>query len=266
MIDAVRLLGSLLQQGTAPSAQDRLQNAARRGTGGPLDQLGGGLSQMLGGLFSQGGGQGQGKGGFGEMLGSATGMAKRAAHAPVQETQRNNPAAIGGLGAIAGALLGGGRGAVGGGALALLGSLAYGALQKQGMFGGTDAALPGYDNPGDVQRKAMLMLRAMIQAAKADGQIDGQEMQRIMGKLTDAGENDEARQLVLAEMSKPVDVEGLAREARDPQEAAELYAASLMSIVVDSEAERDYLARLATELKLSPEATGHIHTTLGTAA
>lgn len=52
----------------------------------------------------------------------------------------NYPLAIGGLGALAGALLGGGRGAVGGGVLAVLGSLAYSALSKQGGEQGTEAA------------------------------------------------------------------------------------------------------------------------------
>lgn len=261
MIDAVKLLGSLLQQGAAPGARDRLRNAAQRGTGGPLDQLGS-LPQMLGGLLGQAGGKGK----TNDLLGSAAEMARRAAQSPVEETKRNNPAALGGLGAIAGALLGGGRGAVGGGALALLGSLAYAALQKQSTFGTTPAALPGTEDEASLQRKAMLLLRAMIQAAKADGQIDGQEMQRILGKLTEAGENDEARQLVLQEMGRPVDAEALAREARDPQEAAEVYAASLMAIVVDSVAERDYLSRLATALALPPEAVRHIHATLGAAA
>ena len=76
-------------------------------------------------------------------------------------------------------------------------------------------------------------------------QIDGEEMQRIMGRLAEAGEDDDARQMVLQEMSRPVDIAGLAAEARDPQEAAEIYAASLLAITVDSQAERDYLARLA---------------------
>jgi uncharacterized membrane protein YebE (DUF533 family) len=263
MIDAVKLLGSLLQQGATPAAQDRLHNAVQRGTGGPLDQAGGGLADLLGGLFGQGGPGGAGRG-FGEMLGSVTEMAKRAAQAPVEETQRNNPAAVGGLGAIAGALLGGGRGAVGGGVLAVLGSLAYAALQQQGAPGDANrAAAPAYDDPGRLQRKAMLLLRAMIQAAKADGQIDGEEMSRIMGRLAEAGETDDARQIVLQEMSRPVDVAGLAAEARDGQEAAEVYAASLMAITIDSQAERDYLARLATALKLPPQAAAHIQAKLG---
>jgi uncharacterized membrane protein YebE (DUF533 family) len=253
MIDAVKLLGSLLQQGAAPAAQDRLHSAVQRGTGGPLDQAGGGLADMLGGLFGQGG-AGGGRG-FGELLGSATDLAKRAAQAPVEETKANNPAAVGGLGAIAGALLGGGRGAVGGGVLAVLGSLAYAALQNQG-------AAPEQPDETRLQQKAMLLVRAMIQAAKADGQIDAEEMSRIMGRLAEAGETDDARQLVLRAMSQPVDIAGLATEARDAQEAAEVYAASLMAITVDSPAERDYLARLAAALKLPPEAVAHIQAKL----
>ena len=252
MIDAVKLLGSLLQQGATPAAPDRLQNAVHRGTGGPLDQAGGGLADMLGGLFNQGGAGGRG---FGEMLGSVTDLAKRAAQAPVEETKANNPAAVGGLGAIAGALLGGGRGAVGGGVLAVLGSLAYAALQNQG-------AAPAQPDEARLQQKAMLLVRAMIQAAKADGQIDAEEMARIIGRLAEAGETDDARQMVLRAMSQPVDIAGLAAEARDPQEAVEVYAASLMAITVDSQAERDYLARLAAALKLPAEAVAHIQAKL----
>jgi uncharacterized membrane protein YebE (DUF533 family) len=64
-------------------------------------------------------------------------------------------------------------------------------------------------------------------------------------------------------MSRPVDVAGLAAAAHDPQEAAEIYAASLLAITVDSQAERDYLARLAVALRLPPEAVTHIQAKLG---
>lgn len=256
MIDAVKLLGSLLQQGATPAAQDRLHAAVQRGTGGPLDQAGGGVAELLSGLFGQIGAGGAGRG-FGEHLASVTELAKRAAQAPIEETRANNPAALGGLGAIAGALLGGRRGAVGGGVLAVLGSLAYAALQNQGT--------PPSTAPDEarLQHKAMLLLRAMIQAAKADGQIDAEEMTRIMGRLAEAGETDDARQLVLHAMSQPVDIAGLAAEARDVQEAAEIYAASLLAITVDSPAERNYMAGLAAALALPPEAVAHIQARLG---
>jgi uncharacterized membrane protein YebE (DUF533 family) len=67
-------------------------------------------------------------------------------------------------------------------------------------------------------------------------------------------------------MGGPVDVEGLAAAARNPKEAAEIYAASLMAIEVDTQAERDYLARLAAALGLARPTVDHIHQSLGVAA
>ena len=185
--------------------------------------------------------------------------------------------AVGGLGALAGTLLGGGRGAVGGGLLAVLGSLAYSALQSSGGGAATPAAAPtgstgGYARPGatplaemtqaDVQRTSLLMLRSMIQAAKADGQIDAAEIERITGKI-DEEDAAEARAFVLEQMRGPPDVAGLVREVRSPVEAAQVYGAALIAIEVDTPAERDYLARLARELGLEPGTVAQLHTSFG---
>ena len=292
MFDAAKLLGTMLEHRSAPSASNRLGNALGQGGAGgsPLGQLlsqlgggssgGGGLGALLGGLTR--GSSGSAGGGLGGLLGALTGaggggagrpgaagmmggfadMLHRAANAPGQELGRNNPVAVGGLGALAGTLFGGGRGAVGGGLLAVLGSLAYSALQAGGQDSGA-AAAP--DTPEEVQHSATLALRAMIQAAKADGRLDTQEIERITGKLHEAGEDHEARDFVLREMRGPVDVDGLAAAARNPKEAAEIYTASLMAIEVDTEAERDYLARLAAALGLARPTVDHIHRSLGVA-
>jgi uncharacterized membrane protein YebE (DUF533 family) len=187
--------------------------------------------------------------------------------------------AVGGLGALAGALLGGGKGAVGGGMMAVLGSLAFSALQRasQPTTPGAAAAgaAPGGNGAGDavgdvmtagtedVHATATLLLRAMISAAKADGSIDQQEMDRILGKLKDAGSDPEARDFVLSEMRRPLDIDGLVADVKTPQQAAQVYAASLLAIDVDTPAEKDYLARLAQALRLPPQAAQHIHDSLG---
>jgi len=289
MFDATKLLGSMFESRAAPSAADRLNAAMHKGTGaGPLDQLlsqlagasaqSGGLGGLLGNLL---GGRTGGQGGMSDTLGGLADMARRAMSSPRQEFERNNPAAVGGLGALAGALLGGGRGAIGGGLMAVLGSLAYSALHGQGQGQGqgradappasagtgpsgqaTPASLPGYEDPANVQRKALLMLRAMIQAAKADGQIDANEMNRIVGRLDEAGEDHEARDFVLQQLRGPVDIDALARDVTSPQDAAEIYAASLMAIEVDTQAERDYLARLAGALNLSQSVADRIKDSL----
>jgi uncharacterized membrane protein YebE (DUF533 family) len=303
MFDATRLLGAMLEHRATPSAASRLGTALDRGArgGGPLQQLlsqlggvsssasgGGSLGSLLG--ASAGPGAALGGGGVGGVLGGLAEMARRAAASPRQEVGRNNPVAVGGLGALAGTLLGGGRGAIGGGLLALLGSLAYSALQADPRAdkGGEEVARasaqarglpPGagsgsapevagaaaLTDPEEVQRAATLALKSMIQAAKADGQIDGREIERITGRLDEAGEDPEARAFVLREMAGQADIEGLAREARTLKEAAEVYAASLMAIEVDTQAERDYLARLARELGLSQPTVAYIHESLGVA-
>ncbi|MBV1796892.1 tellurite resistance TerB family protein [Siccirubricoccus sp. G192] len=117
-----------------------------------------------------------------------------------------------------------------------------------------------------MQRKALLMLRAMIQAAKSDGQIDAREMERITSRLDEAGEDREARDFVLQQLRGPVDIDALARDVTSQQDAAEVYAASFMAIEVDTDAERDYLARLATALNLPREAVERIHASLNVPA
>lgn len=307
MFDATKLLGTLLEHRSAPSAGNRLGNALGQGGGGGalgqiLSQLGGGssgrggfggspgaasgggLGALLGGLGGSAGGGGlagllgtltggagtatgaAGRPGAAGMMGGLADMLHSATNAPGQELRRNNPVAVGGLGALAGTLLGGGRGAVGGGLLAVLGSLAYSALQAGGQGNAAAQAAAVHETPEQVQHSATLMLRAMIQAAKADGQLDAKEIERITGKLDEAGEDREARDFVLREMGAPLDVEGLARQARGPKEAAEVYAASLMAIEVDTQAERDYLARLAGALGLAQPTVEHIHQTLGVSA
>ena len=103
--------------------------------------------------------------------------------------------ALGGLGALAGALLGGGGksvgGALGGGVMALLGAMAYQALKGGGS---RQPEVPlGLLEPQtaaerqQLERHSEIVLKAMINAAKADGQIDQDEIQRIVGKLRKAG-------------------------------------------------------------------------------
>jgi uncharacterized membrane protein YebE (DUF533 family) len=266
MLNVRDLLGQLMQADMTNSTSNRVGHAL--GPGG-LSQPGNPIGDLLKSL--QGGsGQGQspGFGGLAEAAQSMFGDAK-------QSVQSGNPLAIGGLAALAGAILGGGggamRGALGGGALALLGSVAMSALKKY-QAGATPSSeqlakdaplgLRAPQTPAEeeeLDRKAGLVVRAMISAAKADGQIDGTELQRIVGKLQDAGADQEAREFVAAELRKPLDLEGLTREVRTPELAAEVYAASLLAIEVDTAAERDYLIRLASGLGLDRATVQRIH-------
>jgi uncharacterized membrane protein YebE (DUF533 family) len=161
--------------------------------------------------------------------------------------------------------------------MALLGSLALEALQGLGRqpAGSAPAArldeLPlGLRAPANaaeesaMESKAMVILKAMINAAKADGQIDDAEMQRILGKLEGAGADAEAREFVQVEMRRPFDSHGLP-EVSDAQTAVEVYAASVLAIAVDTPAEREYLRRLAQSLGLEEGIVQRLHATLGVA-
>jgi uncharacterized membrane protein YebE (DUF533 family) len=159
-----------------------------------------------------------------------------------------------------------------GGALALFDRVAMAALRQQARGPApTDAeAPPGLrpaHQPAEAERldqTATLILAAMINAAKADGGVDQEELQRIVGKLRAAGAEAEAVDFVLSELRKPMDLEGLIRQVPDRQVAVQLYAASLLAIEVDTAAERQYLRRLAHGLGLDASVVRCVHACLGT--
>ncbi len=195
-MDANKILGMLMQSGMARSGTSRAQRLAGSGQGG------GGLASIAGALL---GGGSQRGGGIADALLGGGGQGG------------------GGIADIAGALLGGGSGRAGGGvaasggAMAILSSLAGVAMQHFGSAQGS--AAPGlaeeaapYDT--DPDSRAMIMIRAMITAAKADGEIDPQEKQRILGRLEEAGADPDAQAFVQAEMAKPVDVDAIVERGR----------------------------------------------------
>jgi uncharacterized membrane protein YebE (DUF533 family) len=262
------LLGAVMQSGMTSSSHQRLQNAFGSGGGNLLESLGG----MLGGGQSSGGlggvlssMLGGGAGGVGGMLGDVLNQAGQAVGG------RQN-LALGGLGALAGALLGGGGkslgGALGGGVMALLGAMAFQALKGSGgrvpqvplglMEPQTDA------DRQELERHAELVLKAMINAAKADGQIDQGEIRRIAGKLQEVGLDAETQQYVMAEMQKPMETQALLAAAKgQPELAAEIYGASMLAIEVDTPAEKKYLDQLAAGLGIKAEVAQRIKDMVG---
>jgi uncharacterized membrane protein YebE (DUF533 family) len=270
MFDAKQLIGALLQGGMTGSSHGRIEHAlGEQGLGQP----GGTLSQIGGGALG-------GTAGAGGMLGGLAEMAKSMLGDAGRSLQSGNPAAVGGLGALAGALLGGGgrsvKGALGGGAMALLGSLALNALRNRagqlGMAGLSPSEIPvGLRGPSgaaeeqEVDATALLVLKSMISAAKADGAVDENELQRIVGKLQAAGADAQAQEFVRNELRQPLDLDALIRAVPNLQAGAQVYAAALLAIEVDTDAERAYLQRLAQGLGLEQSVVQNLHSTLGLA-
>ncbi|KMO28393.1 hypothetical protein VQ03_29955, partial [Methylobacterium tarhaniae] len=131
------------------------------------------------------------------------------------------------------------------------------------MLGGTRFA-PA--SPADEQDRARALLIAMITAAKADGHIDADEQGRIFGEMDRHALDADDKAFLMDVLRAPVDVEAVARLARNPEQASELYAASLMAISVDTPQERAYLDHLARSLRLDPGLVRHIEATLAAAS
>lgn len=252
------ILGQIMQDGLGGQSQTRgrLQNTADT-----LDRSDGGLQSIFGQFQSalQGGGQ---AGGFADQ---ARDFLRK------DQVGGLSGAQIGGIGAVTGALLGGGLGgAAKGGAMAVLGTLALAALKRaQASQAGVSSTPPV--EPEEVKALTgpdteRLLLKAMISAAKSDGQIDQAEMQKIIGKLSKDDVTPEEKQFVLDEMSAPLDVQALARGISHPAQAAQVYAASLLAIDADTDAERRYLKELAAALGLDDATLAQLHQMTGAPA
>lgn len=111
----------------------------------------------------------------------------------------------------------------------------------------------------DGDRFSQAMVRALIAAAKCDGVIDSAEERRIMTLLEQSGAGADAHAFVEREMAAPLDVDAVIRDVTTREEAAQIYAASLMAIDIDKPSEQAYLALLAARLKLPEPLVAAMH-------
>ena len=110
------------------------------------------------------------------------------------------------------------------------------------------------------ERTAGLAIRAMIQAARADGGIDAEERQALMEVLDETDPSDQ--RFVDQAMAEDVDAAALARDVPAGAEL-EVYSAALMAITPDNRAEAEYLHALAEGLKLDRARVNEIHDAMG---
>ncbi|MEL6565663.1 MAG: DUF533 domain-containing protein [Pseudomonadota bacterium] len=242
-------IGVAVAKGASAMMNNRAGGGGSAGLGGLLGGLqgggagGGGMQNMLGGLMGGAGGAG-GLGGLLEGLGGAQG---------------------GGLQNMLGGL------AAGGGAAGLMGALGGRAQQRPADNGAsfgqvlnsqfTETPEPEIEPTADQEAAAALMLRAMIQAAKSDGQLDKGEEEKLMSQLGGDIDADEAA-FLRTEMAKPVDVNALVADV--PQGLGpQVYAMSLLAIDLDNQAEAQYLHSLAQGLGMEAASVNDIHAQLG---
>jgi uncharacterized membrane protein YebE (DUF533 family) len=156
------------------------------------------------------------------------------------------------------------------GAVAAIGGLAYSAWQKyqqsqpgSGPAPSEDAFIPPPQASYQHEELGKSLVRAMIAAAKADGQIDAEEKDCIFARLETMNLSAEEKAFVFDELSSPLDIEAVVARADTPEHAAEIYAASLVAMKPDTPTERTYLEALMFKLKLDPALVAEIHRSAG---
>lgn len=173
------------------------------------------------------------------------------------------------------------------GGLAAVGALAYHAYsryrQAQSSPGGAGAGSGGVDlaavaraarergflppEQGEAEQNVgLLVLRAMIAAAKADGHIDAEEQARIDQRLGQTTLTAEEQGFVLRELTRPLDTQALVAGVDSPELASELYAASLLVLDAPCPRERAYLEELGAGLGLQPALQREIEQSLRAAS
>ncbi len=195
---------------------------------------------------------------------------------------KKNPLATG---AIVAVLLGTGAGraltgsALKLGGLAAIGGLAYTAYKNyQAGKSPSETETAGAEpevlappkdsgfHPDDIQQGevefALVLVRAMIGAARADGHIDDKERAKIDERLKMSGLNSEIAEFVNDELAKPVDVDAFVKAAKSEPQKVELYTASRIAIDPKTRAERGYLDMLAGRLGLKDDLVDHIESTV----
>ncbi len=167
------------------------------------------------------------------------------------------PAALGG---IAGVLLGGkGIGGLLKGAL-VGGGGAYLWDQYKKRFREDNSANPQFQT-GTISpagERAERAIRAMIYAARADGNIDKQERDSIMQKLTAMNLGREGQQVVQAAMNENVDPAAVARGVMDEEEALQLFTLTCTVVKSDNFMEKQYLDGLAEALHIPADVKADI--------
>jgi uncharacterized membrane protein YebE (DUF533 family) len=227
------------------------------------------LDQLLGG------GAGAGAGGF-----------ARDARQKLQSSGLNSFGGGAALGGVVGLLLGGksmrrlAGGAMGYGGAAALGALALRAYQnyQQGKLAQAVAPatldelsqtpasqLPHALPAADGSPFELLLLRAMIGAAKSDGQVDAQEQQHVFEQVERMGLDAEGKAAVFDLLAKPLDLSTLDASIGNEAQRAEIYLAARLATDGNHPGERAYLDALASRLQLPAPLRAHLDSQLPTA-
>jgi uncharacterized membrane protein YebE (DUF533 family) len=111
-------------------------------------------------------------------------------------------------------------------------------------------SLPDAQPAADGTPFQLVLVRAMVGAAKADGHVDATEQQRLFSEVERLGLDAETKAYVFDLLAAPMDMASITNAVATPEQGAEIYLASRLAIDPDVPAERAYLDALAARLKL----------------
>ena len=186
-------------------------------------------------------------------------------------SQAGGMAGAAALGGLLGVLFGGkdarkfAKGALTVGGTAAAGALAWKFYQKWsenrqpspdskavsvGQPGTLAAARPAQSLPQEEQT-ALVLLEAMVFAARADGHIDADEQRRIQAAAEQLFPERDFMSILQELLISPIDPVNLASRIGSPEEGRDLYRLSCAVVEIDSFMERSYLNGLAQALGIA---------------
>jgi uncharacterized membrane protein YebE (DUF533 family) len=223
-----------------------------------------------------------------QFLGGDTGTSMRAAAGQAKNYLDNaggTKSFAGGaaLGGILGMVLGGGKsrklagGLLSHGGAAAIGALALRAYQNyqqqqapaaaspmtsaevsQVVSQVTPQQLPHSKPAADGGPFELVLIRAMVGAAKADGHIDSTEQQHLFTEVERMALDPEAKAFVFDLLTRPVELAEITGAVTNEAQASEVYLAARLAIDPDQPAERMYLDALAVRMKLPAALREHL--------
>ncbi len=110
----------------------------------------------------------------------------------------------------------------------------------------------------------MLLMRAMISAAYADGHIDNAERERIFNQVDQMTLTVEEKATLFDELRNPLDINQLVQQVPDAQTGLEVYAASASAIDQSQPSSQAFLDDLAMQLCIPNDLKLQIHQALTT--
>ena len=214
-----------------------------------------------------------------QFLGGQSGAMADNARQQFKKSSMNSFGGGAAVGGVLGLLLGGkamrkvAGGALGYGGAAVLGALALRAYQnyQQGkavqgtvpMTSNDLAQLPASQLPhalpaADGSPFELLLMRAMIGAAKSDCHIDPQEQQHLFEQVEKLGLDSESKAAVFDLLAKPLDLSKLDVSVGNEAQRAEIYLAARLATDGNHPGERAYLDGLSSRLQLPAQLRAHL--------